>query len=350
MRQSRPPALVAVLAATLAALLTLVGCGASTKKPGGSTSGGNGSSASAGGSSTGASGSTSGSGASCTPGQPSNPKPPASLTLKVPVDSAAAAKLPASIKSNGTIVVASDLTYPPNEFLAVGSSKPIGMDIDFANALGSVLGVKMKIVNVTFDGILAGIKAGRYDVGISSLTDTKDREHTVNFVTYFKAGISTMVKKCNPLHITGDLSLCGKKVGAENSTTELDALTKPNISGSIVTECKKAGKPAPQAQGFPTQTDVNSALAIGRIDAYSADTPVIDYALSQNSAAFQKAGTDTGIAPYGIAMAKTSGTLDQALQLAVEKLMSNGDYKKILDNWGVQAGAIDKSVINGAIS
>lgn len=316
----------AVVAAVLAVLVVAVGCGSSTKKPSGGGS------------------------ASCKAGAPTNPTPPGQLNLKSAIDTAAAAKVPQAVKSKHTLVVASDLTYPPNEFTPAGSNTPIGMDVDLATSLGSVLGLQLQVKNVTFDGIVAGIAAGRYDLGMSSLTDTKEREGSVTFVTYFKAGISTMVRKCNPLGIKTDLSLCGKTVGAENGTTELDQLTKADTDGSILTACKKANKPAPKAQGFPNQADVNTALAADRIQAYRADTPVIDYAVSQNNAAFQKAGGDEGVAPYGIALSKKSSTFAQAIQAALKALIASGDYQKILSHWGVANGAISAPVINGATS
>ena len=68
------------------------------------------------------------------------------------------------------------------------------MDADLAKALGAVLGLKVKVVNATFDAIIPGLAAGKYDLGMSSFTDTKAREKVVDFVTYFSAGTSFYVK------------------------------------------------------------------------------------------------------------------------------------------------------------
>jgi polar amino acid transport system substrate-binding protein len=158
-----------------------------------------------------------------------------------------------------------------------------------------------------------------------------------------------MVKKCNPKNINSIEDLCGKKVGAENGTTQLDQLNQEDVEGSVVKACKDAGKDAPIAQGFPKQTDVNAALTANRIDAYMADSPVVDYAVKKTGDAFEKAGEDTDTAPYGIAVPKTAGTFKDALKGAVQKLIDDGTYKKVLDNWGVGDGAIDESKVNGAI-
>jgi polar amino acid transport system substrate-binding protein len=310
-----------------AATLLAAGCGATTDKPAGQDGGGGG----------------------CTPGEASDLPDPKPIDVDVAADTALAGRLPAAIKADGKIVVATDASYAPNEYTLEGSDEIIGMDVDLGKAIGKVLGTEVEFVNASFDGILAGIQAGRYELGMSSFTDTKEREQTVDFVTYLEAGTSTMVRKCNPKDIQSVEDLCGKKVGAENGTTQLDQLTKPDAEGSVVKACEDAGKEAPVAQGFPKQTDVNAALQANRIDAYMADSPVVDYAVKKTGNAFEKAGDDTDTAPYGIAVPKAGGTMKDAVQAAVQKLIDDGSYQKILDNWGVGDGAIDQAKVNGAI-
>ena len=273
---------------------------------------------------------------------------PTPLNLNLAKDETIAAALPDKYKQSGTIVVATDATYAPNEFLAEGSNDPIGMDIDLANALGQILGLKVTVEPASFDGIIPGINAGRYDMSLSSFTDTKEREASVNFVTYFEAGTSTMVLAGNPQNINAATDLCGRPVGAENSTIQLAQLKDATVTGSVVKACADAGKPAPIAQGYPKQTDVNSALVAGRIDAYLADSPVVAYAVKQTGDKFEKVGQDQGAAPYGIAIPKDPAALTPAIQQAVQKLIDSGAYQQILDNWGVSSGAITTSVVNGA--
>jgi polar amino acid transport system substrate-binding protein len=311
-----------------AATLLAAGCGATTEKPAGDdgASGGN-----------------------CTPGEPANLPDPKPITVDVAADSALSAQVPATIKADGKLLIAADASYAPNEYTLEDSEEIIGMDVDLGKAIGKTLGLEVEFVNTTFDGILAGIQAGRYEAGMSSFTDTKEREQTVDFVTYLEAGTSTMVRKCNPKNIKAVEDLCDKQVGAENGTVQLDQLTKDDAEGSVVKACEDAGKKPPQAKGFPKQTDVNAALQSGRIDAYLADSPVVDYALKKTGDAFEKTGEDTDSAPYGIAIPKNAPGMKEAVQAAVQKLMDDGTYKKILDNWGTGDGAIDDSKINGAI-
>ena len=124
-------------------------------------------------------------------------------TLTTPAtDAAIAAKVPAAIKSKGTLVVAADATYAPNEFIASDGHTVIGMDPDLVNALAAVMGLKAQMVNATFDTIIPGLAAGKYDLGASSFTDTKERQKTVDFVTYFTAGESFYAKTASNPTIT----------------------------------------------------------------------------------------------------------------------------------------------------
>ncbi|HEY8762916.1 MAG TPA: transporter substrate-binding domain-containing protein, partial [Solirubrobacteraceae bacterium] len=128
--------------------------------------------------------------------------------------------VPAAIKSKGTLTVASDATYAPDEFIAPDGHTVIGMDADLTKALGVVMGLKVEVKNVTFDSIIPGLAAGKYDVGASSFTDTKEREKTVDFVTYFTAGESFFTKASGGVTIGGLSDLCGHTVAVEKGTTE----------------------------------------------------------------------------------------------------------------------------------
>jgi len=103
---------------------------------------------------------------------------------------AIAAQVPATIKAKGTLNVATEAQYAPNEFIAPDGHTIIGMDADLITAIARVMGLKVNLINSNFETIIPGLAAGRYDLGVSSFTDTKEREKVVDFVDYFQAGIS----------------------------------------------------------------------------------------------------------------------------------------------------------------
>jgi polar amino acid transport system substrate-binding protein len=253
--------------------------------------------------------------------------------------------VPSSIKSKGTLTVASDASYAPNEFFASNGKTIIGMDADLMSAVAGLMGLKPNIVNATFDGIIPGLAAGKYDVGASSFTDTKAREKTVDFVDYFEAGESFYTKASGGVSINTISDICGHTVAVEKGTTEeADA----NTEGG---KCKKAGKPGVTVLTFPDQNGANLALVSGKAQLGFADSPVAAYQVKKSNGQFKLVGQAYANAPYGLAIPKNSG-LTKPIQAAIKALIANGDYMKILTKWGVQAGGIpaSKVVINGAIS
>jgi polar amino acid transport system substrate-binding protein len=306
-----------VAALPVVCALVVVGCGSSSSSS--SSSGASGATSSASGTATSSSGGTAG------------------------ADAGVVAKVPAALKSKGTLTVASDATYAPDEFIAPDGHTVIGMDADLTKALGAVMGLKVDIKNATFDSIIPGLAAGKYDVGASSFTDTKEREKTVDFVTYFTAGESFFTKTSGGAEISGLSDLCGHTVAVEKGTTEeSDAQTQNG-------KCKKSGKPGVTVFSFPDQNGANLALSSGRAQLGFADSPVAAYQVKKSNGQFKLVGASIENAPYGLAVSKTSG-LTTPLLAALKVLMQNGTYKSILTHWGIQQGAITNPEINGAIS
>jgi polar amino acid transport system substrate-binding protein len=258
-------------------------------------------------------------------------------------NAAIAVQVPAAIKSKGTLTVAADATYAPNEFIASDGHTVVGMDADLMQALGTVMGLKVKMVNATFDTIIPGLAAGKYDVGASSFTDTKEREKTVDFVDYFSAGISFYAKAGANTGVKTIEDLCGKKVSVEKGTTEEEEAKAQ--SG----KCTKAGKQSVTVLVYPNQNGANLAISSGRAELGMADSPIAAYQVKQSNGAFASVGETYGAAPYGLAIPKGTGMTTPILA-ALKAMIANGTYTQILTKWGVQAGAIATPAINGATS
>ncbi|MGI8803887.1 MAG: ABC transporter substrate-binding protein [Solirubrobacteraceae bacterium] len=243
----------------------------------------------------------------------------------------------------GTLVVAADATYAPNEFIGPDGHTVVGMDADLVKALGQAMGRKVNLVNANFASIIPGLGAHKYDIGASSFTDTKEREKTVDFVTYFAAGTSFYTHVQGGAAVGTLAALCGHVVAVESGTTQqIDATAEDK-------KCRAAGKSGVNVRVFPDQNAANLALSSGRAQVGMADSPVAAYAVKQSGGAFKLVGAPYGTAPYGLALAKSSGLAPRVLA-AVKKLIADGTYKTILDRWGVGAGAIANPTINGATS
>jgi polar amino acid transport system substrate-binding protein len=258
-------------------------------------------------------------------------------------NAAAASLVPTAIKSKGTITVASDATYAPNEFIGPDGHTVIGMDADLSQALAAVMGLKANVVNVTFDAIIPGLSAGKYDLGASSFTDTIARQRVVDFVDYFTAGEGFYVKSGSPLAFNGLTSLCGHSVAVESGTVEqTDAQAQAKT-------CTKNNKAAVTVLTFGNQSQGNLAVSSGRADVGFADSQVAGYIVATSNGVFQNSGTAFSVAPYGLALPKGNG-MAAPVQQAVNLLIGNGVYAQILAKWGVQSGAVTSSLVNGATS
>ena len=263
---------------------------------------------------------------------------PTDLQLK-PVQNIADT-LPGDIRESGKLIVGVNIPYTPNEFKDA-EGKIIGFDVDLMNAVAQTLGLTADYRESDFAKIIPSIDGGTYNVGMSSFTDTKEREKTVDFVTYFSAGTQWAQK---PGAGIDPNNACGKKVAVQATTVqeteELPAKSK---------KCVDAGKPEIQIIKFDSQDAVTNAVVLGQAEAMSADSPVTAYAIKQSKGKLETAGPVFDSAPYGWPVKKGS-PLAQSMLKALQHLIDTGAYKTIAANWGVESGMIDKPVINGAVS
>ncbi|KAA8825230.1 ABC transporter substrate-binding protein [Bifidobacterium reuteri] len=262
-------------------------------------------------------------------------------TSSIKKDDAIAALLPDSVAGDGTLTVGTDTSYAPAEFLAEDGKTPVGFDVDLSKALAAVFGLKEETVSSTFDSIIPSV-GSKYDIGISSFTVTKERLDAVDFVTYFKAGSTWVTKKGNPDKVDTS-NLCGVKVAVQTGTTQEEEVTAAND------QCKADGKDEIDIQSSKLQTDVTTAVASGKASVFYADSPVAGYAIEQTGDTLAALGDDTGVTPEAVAIKKGDSATAEAVQKAMQKLMDDGTYQKILDTWGVSSGAIDKAEINPAV-
>ena len=249
-----------------------------------------------------------------------------------------AAMLPESVTKDGKLTVGMDTSYAPAEFLAEDGKTPIGFDVDIAKALSNMFGLEAVPQTSNFDSIIPSIGT-KYDIGISSFTITPERMEAVDFVSMFKAGSTWVVKKGNPNKVdTSDL--CGLKIAVQTGTTQEEEVN------AAAKQCKADGKSEVQILSNKLQTDVTTNVATGKADVFYADSPVAGYAIAQTEDTLEALGEDVGVTKEAVAIKKGDSDTAKAVQAALQKLMDDGTYMKILKHWGVEAGAIDKAEIN----
>lgn len=264
--------------------------------------------------------------------------PPVATTASA-VDAALAAKVPAKIKSAGKIIVGTDATYAPNEFLDTDGKTVIGMDVDLFNAVAAKFGLKVEWVPSSFDSIILGVSSGKYDVGVSSFTINDDRKKQANMVSYFNAGTQWVTQKGNPKKVD-PANACGLNIGVQKGTVQVDDITARSK------KCTDAGKPAINQIVDGDQGKVTTAVVSGKADAMAADSPVGLYAVQQTNGQLEALGDIYDAAPYGFVVAKDQADFAQAIADALKAMNTGGDYKAALTKWGNVSGAITSFAVN----
>jgi polar amino acid transport system substrate-binding protein len=247
--------------------------------------------------------------------------------------------VPDAIKSDGKLLIGTDPTYAPNEFLETDGKTVTGFDVELFNAVATKLGLETEWQPAKFADLIPGVRSGKYEAGVSSFTINPERKQQVIMVSYFNAGTQWGTKKGNPTGIQPD-NACGKKVAVQTSTVQ----DTDDLSSKRQDACKSQGKPAITIERFQDQGQATAAVVSGKDDAMLADSPVVAYAVKQTGQ-LELLGDIYDSAPYGYVIEKDQTEFAQEIADAVKALIADGTYKTILEKWGVQAGAIGNPAV-----
>jgi polar amino acid transport system substrate-binding protein len=256
------------------------------------------------------------------------------------VDQALAAKVPAEVKSDGKIVIGTDSSYPPNEFLDTDGKTVIGFDVDLFNAVAAKLGLKTEYQSAVFDAIIPGLQSGKYEGGVSSFTINPSARSRSTW-----SATSTPAPSGGPRRAT-HRDPARQRLREEGRRPDQHRPGHRRPSSKRQEACKSAGKPPITIDRYQRQDQATAAVVSGKDDAMLADSPVVAYAVKQTNGQLELLGDIYDAAPYGYVIKKDQTEFAQAVADAVKALISDGTYKTILDKWGVQAGAIDNPAVN----
>lgn len=251
----------------------------------------------------------------------------------------AADLLPADIKKSKVVRVASGVSFPPMEYFDKDNNI-VGFDADLGKALGETLGVEFKFQNTNFDGIIGGLKAGRYDLALTSMIDKKERQAEVDFVDYLSSGVSFLVLKGNPEGLTEKTDLCGVAVAVEKGATG------DLVADDISAQCEKDGEEPVDKKPFADQASAIQALQAKRADAVLALDLTLAYNVKQNPEAFEVASEPFDVLPVGIPVPKDDPQLRDAVQAALIEIQESGVYDEILTKWNLTDQALKGAPIN----
>ncbi|MBM6405249.1 ABC transporter substrate-binding protein [Phycicoccus sp. CSK15P-2] len=259
-------------------------------------------------------------------------------------DEALVAKLPEKIKSSGKIVIGTDATYQPNEYLDSDGQTVIGMDVDLFDAVMARFGVETEWQPSAFDAIILGVQAGKYDIGVSSFTVNPERMEQATMVSYFTAGTQWVTQKGNPSGIDPD-DACGKTVAVQKGTIQADEDLPARQKA-----CTDAGKPEIKVLVDADQAKVTATVQSGKADAMLVDLPPAIAAVDSTNDTLELVGDQYDSAPYGYVLPKDQTEFGEAIVEALTQLKADGAYDEILKKWKTEGGAIDDFAVNPSVS
>jgi polar amino acid transport system substrate-binding protein len=203
------------------------------------------------------------------------------------------------------------------------AGKPVGFDIDLANAIAKDWKVKAKFVETGFSGLLPGLAAKRCNVVISGIFVTPDRVKQFPAVAYMRSHRALVVQAGNPKRIKGPNDLSGKTVAVQAATKYEEYLKALND------QFKAAGKPQFTLQSYPGDTDAVGQLIVGRADAVLTQDTSGAYQKKQNPGKLAIAYLFPESDAFGIYYRRGDAKLGAGLKAAIKKLKKNGTLRKL---------------------
>jgi len=250
--------------------------------------------------------------------------------------------LPQSIRDQGFIQVGTDASYAPMASFGPDGRTIVGMEPDLGVEIGRVLGVRLQFAQTPFSELLGRVGRGNPDLGMSAMTDTPERARTADFVNYFTAGTTILVRRGNPSGVYELDDLCGKVAAVESGTTQVDLLARTQ---------RNCGTQPIVVKTYSTHSDALLQLRTGRAVAVLDDLPPAVFLVNdvRTKSQYQLASTtqyEPGL--YGIVVSKSQTLLRDAVRGALTELLRSGVYARVLARWRVQAGAVQQITINSS--
>jgi polar amino acid transport system substrate-binding protein len=250
-------------------------------------------------------------------------------------DPAIHAKVPEQYRKGVTAVY--DAQYPPSYYVDE-NNQVAGYVIDFQKAIATKLGIPVKTEQAKFSGIVAGVLGNRYD--LSAFHDTPERREKMDFADITRTGTAVMVKAGNPAKLDFN-TMCGHKIGAAQGGQQyIELLPK------LQAKCKEQGKPEVDVSVFSGPNEGSLAVKTGRIEGWLGDAPYTGYIVKNSKGEFEKTPTSDVTGVSGFAFRK-GDPMAKLFQQALQSMMEDGSYAKIMADWKITDLSLQKALFNG---
>ena len=263
----------------------------------------------------------------------------ASLSLAAALLLAAASSVAADDIKAGSIT-----NSPPMISYASDGTTLQGAIVDLAAAMSKQMGRTIVFESIPFNALIPAMQAKRIDITFTMMNDTPEREKLLDFVDFFNLGTMLLIKKGNPEHVESLETLCGKSVSTVQGSTQIKLVDDASA------KCKAQGKQAIENLQYAQPSDARLQVQTGHVAAFLGNTPVMIYLAKTagDGTVFDVVrGHEYQPVPLGIGVGKANTALRDALKKALDALIADGTYHRILEKHGVESGAVKSATING---
>ena len=269
---------------------------------------------------------------------------PRTIAASVSVAGLAIVLCAGSARADGDIKAGSITNSPPMISYASDGTTLQGAIVDLAAAMGKEMGRTIVFESIPFNALIPAMQAKRIDITFTMMNDTPEREKLLDFVDFFNLGTMLLIKKGNPEHVESLETLCGKTVSTVQGSTQIALVDDASA------KCRTQGKPAIENLQYAQPSDARLQVQTGHVAAFLGNTPVMIYlAKTAGDGTIFDVVRDHEYqpVPLGIGVDKSNTGLRDALKKALDALIADGTYRKILEKHGVETGAVKSATING---
>lgn len=229
----------------------------------------------------------------------------------------------AQAKEWKTIRVGVDPTYPPFESVAK-DGKVQGFDIDLGNALCAQLKAQCVWVQSSFDGLIPGLQARKFDVILSSMAANEKRRQQIDFTDRLYRNQTRLIAKASDHLLPEAAKLSGKRIAVEQGTVQETYAREKWAAAGV------------EVVAYPSYDQAYADLTAGRVDAVLMDAVQgqLGFLSTPAGKGYAFAGDvvyDAKIMGDGDAagVRKSDPDLRDALNGAIAQILKDGTYRKI---------------------
>jgi polar amino acid transport system substrate-binding protein len=239
------------------------------------------------------------------------------------------------VKKRGELVVATEMEFPPFDFLK--DNVYTGVNRDLIDEVGKELGVTVKYLDLPWTSVLPGLDAKKFDFVIAPVTITTERMKRYSFTVPIAEATAALMKRADDKSITKPQDIAGKTVGGQKGTSQLAQL-------------QEFAKTLPKPVTIKEYVDNNQSyadLAAGRLDASVNSLPNLAFAAAQRSDTFAVVLPPFGKPSY-FSWVGRQGPDDQpltdAISAALVKMQEDSRLGTIQKKWFGSASPLPKTV------